>query len=71
MAQLHLLPEARVQNVEKDMTVGARKLLVVLVVATGAFLVPVTPEQADVLKTLVAVFVGGNAVEHVAKAWRK
>ena len=53
------------------MTLGYRKLLVVLLVGLGGFLVAVTPEQADLLKTLVAVFVGGNAVEHVAKAWKK
>ncbi|HUW12098.1 MAG TPA: hypothetical protein VM537_20390 [Anaerolineae bacterium] len=53
------------------MTIGCRKLIVVLLVGLGAFLVPVTPEQADVLQTLVMVFVGGNAVEHVAKAWKK
>ena len=53
------------------MNMGYRKLTVVVLVALGAFIVPVTPDQSELLRTLVAVFVGGNAVEHVAKAWKK
>ncbi len=53
------------------MNMGYRKLTVVLLAMLGAFLVSVTPEQVDLLRAIVVVFVGGNAVEHITKAWKR
>ena len=44
---------------------GWRKLLVALALIAVAAFMEISPTQADVLKTVAYVFVGGNAVEHL------
>jgi len=50
---------------------GYRKLFVVVFIGTIAATVQLTPEQADVLKTLAGVYLGSNALVHGAQILRE
>jgi hypothetical protein len=44
---------------------GLRKLSIGLIAMSAAIFVDLTPTQADLIKWVVGIFVGGNAVEYL------
>jgi hypothetical protein len=47
---------------------GYRKLLVVFFLAGIAATITLSPEQADVLKTIATLYLGSNAAIHIGRA---
>ena len=65
MALVHLLPEESIQDV--DQVKNYRKLIMFAVAAAIIAFIPLSDANAEVLKWLIGVAIGGNAVEYLSQ----